>query len=234
MTTARCSHSAVLLANGQVLVAGGNNLTDSNSLGSAELFNSGTGTWQATGDLNIARAGQLSELLQNGKALVVGGRQFVNGAFTDLASAELFDPSQGKWSLTGSLSSTDGTPFGSLLANGDVLVARVAFFTPAAGTWTNTGPFPAAREGTTATLLGTGNVLLTGFRLECKGCGFGPSNAAVPYEFATNTYAFTGGMNSARVFDSAVRLPNGQVLVSGGTNTISSGATLASAELYTP
>src|SRR5439155_6652474 len=79
----------------------------------------------------------------------------------------------------------DGTPFGSLLANGDVLVARVAFFTP-------------------ATLLGVGNVLLTGFRQECKGCGFKPSNAAVLYEVGTNTYAFTGGMNSARVFDSAV------------------------------
>src|SRR6266480_653960 len=79
-----------------------------------------------------------------------------------------------------------------------------------------------------------GNVLLTGFRQECKGCGFKPSNAAVLYEVGTNTYAFTGGMNSARVFDSAVRLPNGQVLVSGGTNTISSGATLASAELYMP
>ena len=60
----------------------------------------------------------------------------------------------------------------------------------------------------TATLLGAGNVLLTGFRQECKGCGFKPSNAAVLYEVGTNTYAFTGGMNSARVFDSAVRLPN--------------------------
>jgi len=68
----------------------------------------------------------------------------------------------------------------------------------------------------------------------CDGCGFRPSNAAVLYEFATNTHGFTGGMNLARVFDSAVRLPNGQVLVSGGTSTISSGATLASAELYTP
>src|SRR5438045_259570 len=96
------------------------------------------------------------------------------------------------------------------------------------------GPFPTAREGTTATLLGTGNVLLTGFRQGCKGCGLKPSNAAVLYEFFINTYAFTGGMNSARVFDSAVHLPNGQVLVSGGTSTISSGATLASAELYMP
>jgi len=36
---------------------------------------------------------------------------------------------EGSWNLTGSLSRADGTPFGSLLANGDVLVARVAFFT---------------------------------------------------------------------------------------------------------
>jgi hypothetical protein len=234
MTAARCSHTAVLLPNGQVLVAGGNNLTNSNSLSSAELFNPATGSWQATGSLNFAREGQLSAPLQNGNVLVAGGRDFVNGTFTDLASAELFESSQGKWIATGSLSIPDGTPFGSLLANGDVLAARAAFFTPATGTWTNTGSsFPTVREGTTATLLGSGNVLLTGFRLECDGCGFKPSNAAVLYEFATNTYRSTGAMNSARVEDSAVRLPNGQVLVSGGTSMIF-GATLASAELYTP
>jgi hypothetical protein len=234
MTVARCSHTAVLLPNGQVLVAGGNNVTNSNSLNSAELFNPATGSWQATGSLNFAREGQLSAPLQNGNVLVAGGRDFVNGTFTDLASAELFEPSQGKWIVTSSLSIPDGTPFGSLLANGDVLVARAAFFTPATGTWTKTGAaFPQVREGTTATLLGTGNVLLTGFRLECDGCGFKPSNAAVLYEFGTNTYVSTGGMNSPRVEDSAVRLPNGQVLVSGGTSMIF-GATLASAELYTP
>jgi hypothetical protein len=129
MTTPRCNHSATLLANGQVLVSGG----------------PATGTWQATGSLDVARELQLSALLQNGKVLVTGDRDFVNGTFTDLASAELFDPSQGKWSLTGSLSTPDGIPFGSLLANGDVLVARSAFFTPATGTWTSTDPFPAAR-----------------------------------------------------------------------------------------
>jgi hypothetical protein len=234
MTAARCSHTAVLLPNGQVLVAGGNNVTDSNSLSSAELFNPASGTWQATGSLNFAREGQLSALLQNGDVLVVGGRNFVDGTFTDLVSTELFDPSQGKWTIASSLSIPDGTPFGSLLANGDVLAARVAFFTSATGTWTNTGAFPKVCEGITATLLGTGNVLLTGFRLECDGCGFRPSNAAVLYEFGTNTYLSTGGMNSARVEDSAVRLPNDQILISGGTNTIFGGATPASAELYTP
>jgi len=124
MTTARCSHSAILLPNGQGLIAGGNNLTDSNSLSSAELFNLATGTWQATGSLNVAREGQLSALLQNGKVLVAGGHDFVNGTFTDLASVELFDPSQGKWSLTGSLSIPDGTPFGSpLCRNGAAVFA---------------------------------------------------------------------------------------------------------------
>jgi hypothetical protein len=96
-------------------VAGGNNVADSNSLSSAELFNLATGTWQATGSLNFAREGQLSALLQNGNVLVVGGRDCVNGTFTDLASAELCEPSQGKWSVTSSLSIPDGTPFGSLL-----------------------------------------------------------------------------------------------------------------------
>jgi len=63
----------------QALIAGGNNLTDSNSLSSAELFNPATGTRQGTGSLNVAREGQLSALPQNGKVLVAGGRDFVNG-----------------------------------------------------------------------------------------------------------------------------------------------------------
>ena len=171
-----------------MVVAGGDTSTGFNSLNTAGLFNPTTGTWQSTGGLNVARELQLSALLQNGKVLVAGGREFVSGTSTDLASAELFDPSLGSWSLTGNLNNPYGTPFGSPLANGDVLLARFAFFTPATGAWTNTGPFPAVREGTTATLLGTGDVLLTGFRQTCSGCGFKPSNAAILYESATNTY----------------------------------------------
>ena len=82
-------------------------------------------------------------------------------------------------------------------------------------------------------LLTSGNVLQTAFTQVCKGCGPKPGNGALLYEFASNTQVITGGMNAARVNDSAVRLPSGLVLVSGVVSQIF-GQLIASAELYTP
>jgi Kelch motif/Galactose oxidase, central domain len=253
MTAARCFHAAALLPNGQVLVAGGDvaDTTCSNgicqsgdSLASAELYNPSTGTWQETGSLNVARTYAGAELLQNGKVLVAGGAGIANGTTTPLASAELFDASQGRWNFTGSPSSSASSP-ASLLANGDVIIVHSGFFNPATGTWTNTGPFPAKTGGgTTATLLGTGKVLVTGLISLYSGSASAPITEALLYDFSTNSYAltgYTGSMNTARSGDSATLLPNGQVLVAGGYNkeTLCSGCSLsiiilANAELYTP
>jgi hypothetical protein len=241
MTTGRCYQTATLLANGQVLVAGGSNTAKRNpngyfvfvSIASAELYNPATGTWQATGSLNTSREYAVAELLQNGKVLVAGGYNVTLTATTTLASAELFDPSQGQWSFTGSMSGPATSP-GSLLANGDALVSSRAFYNPATGTWTNTGTFPTGVAlGTTATLLATGKVLLTGFTQTCRGCRGAPTTAVYLYDFSTNTYRFDS-MNAARFNDSAVLLPSGQVLVSGGEDNRSSFHTLTSAELYAP
>ena len=91
--TARSGHTATLLPNGKVLVAGGGTNT-------AELYNPATGTWSPTGSLGITRSLHTATLLSNGKVLVVGGMQTGN---IFLTSAELYDPVTGTWSPTGSL-----------------------------------------------------------------------------------------------------------------------------------
>src|SRR5215831_11256327 len=68
--TARSAHTATLLPNGKVLVAGGYN---GSYLSSAELYDPGTGTWTATGSMGTARRGHTATLLPNGKVLVAGG-----------------------------------------------------------------------------------------------------------------------------------------------------------------
>ena len=75
-------------------------------------------TFDNTGSLNIARGNHTATLLPNGKLLVAGG---YTGAY--LASAELYDPTTGTWSVTGSLNTARGNHTATLLPSGKVLVA---------------------------------------------------------------------------------------------------------------
>ena len=84
LNTARYQHTATLLPNGKVLVAGGLDISN-NALASAELYDPASGTWTATGNLNTARYLHTATLLPNGKVLVAGG---LSGGNPFLASAE--------------------------------------------------------------------------------------------------------------------------------------------------
>ena len=64
-------HTATLLPNGKVLVAGGS--IAAAALSSAELYDPASGTWTATGSLGTARDSHTATLLPNGKVLVAGG-----------------------------------------------------------------------------------------------------------------------------------------------------------------
>ena len=87
LNTARVAHTATLLPNSKVLVAGGFN-GSSGYLTSAEVYDPATGAWIATGPLNTARVAHTATLLPNGKVLVAGG---FNGS-SYLTSAEVYGP----------------------------------------------------------------------------------------------------------------------------------------------
>jgi len=89
MTGTRYTHTATLLPNGKVLVAGGGWLL-------AELYDPATGAWTATGSMTDLRGAHTATLLPHGKVLVAGG-------YDNLASAELYDPATGAWTATGSM-----------------------------------------------------------------------------------------------------------------------------------
>src|SRR5262249_42755752 len=74
LNTSRCFHTATLLQNGMVLVAGGiDSFHPYNYSASAELYDPATRSWTATGSLANTRAGHTATLLPSGKVLVAGG-----------------------------------------------------------------------------------------------------------------------------------------------------------------
>jgi len=82
----RDSHTATLLADGMVLVAGGADRTG--IIASAEIYDPALEDWMLTGSLNTARYYHTGTLLPSGKVLVAGGAD----NSTLLASAELYEP----------------------------------------------------------------------------------------------------------------------------------------------
>jgi hypothetical protein len=120
MTRARDQHTATLLPNGQVLVSGGTN--SAGTLSSAELYDPASGTWTVTGSMTTARDLHTATLLPNGKVLVSGGTDGgTNGII--LASAELFDPATGIWTVTGLMTSGRFLHTATLLPSGKLLVS---------------------------------------------------------------------------------------------------------------
>src|SRR5207247_2227043 len=102
------------------------------------------------------------------KVLVTGG--YSNSGFQ--SSAELYDPSTGTFSTTGSMSVGRYIHTATLLGNGKVLItggysnsgsqSNAELYDPSTGTFSTTGSMNSARYAHTATLLANGNVLVTG------------------------------------------------------------------------
>ena len=120
-------HTATLLSNDKVLVAGGFvNFSLGQVTNSAELYDPSTGAWTITGNLNQGRAYHTATLLTTGKVLVAGGF-FVDGLPNTTDRSELYDPATGTWSNTGNLNSARRFHTATLLLNGKVLAAGGTF-----------------------------------------------------------------------------------------------------------
>jgi hypothetical protein len=119
----RAHHGAARLEDGKVLVVAGWGRLYPNVLASAELYDPVTGVWSLMGNLNDGRYWHTATLLQNGRMLVAGGCVGGFGCAGARASAELYDPATGMWSITGNLNDARYWHTATLLPNGEVLVA---------------------------------------------------------------------------------------------------------------
>ena len=110
-------HTATLLSDGQVLIAGGEYNGDFRA--STEIYNPGKNQSTDTANLNTARSNHTATLLPDGRVLVVGGEN----AGTFLATAEIYDPTADTWTVMASLNAARSNHTATLLPDGRVLVA---------------------------------------------------------------------------------------------------------------
>lgn len=222
-----CGRVPTLLPTGKVVFSAGFNGT--NAVSSAELYDPSTGAFSPTGNLNVARAGPSSTLLSNGKVLLAGG-VFFSGTppFSlvahYLASAELYDPTTGTFSLTGSLHTARSGQTATVLNNSTVLLAAgqndntqntdylssAELYNPATGKFSITGSLNTPRFLHTAHLLASGKVLIV------AGNHFGSIASAELYDPASGKFNNTTSLNTPRQGHRSALLTNGQVLAVGG------------------
>jgi hypothetical protein len=187
MSHARSEQTATLLADGDVLIAGGQgNASGMDS--TAELYDPNTGTFRPTGALTEARWQATATPLIDGRVLIVGG--YGNNP-AQQASAELYDPNTGEFSPTGSMTTDRSGYTATLLPDGHVLIAgglsgstslaTAELYDPATGKFSLTGSMTTGRDGHTATLLSDGRVLIAGGSFSSGGAYVGPSLAMTDY-----------------------------------------------------
>jgi galactose oxidase-like protein len=244
----RNSATATLLSDGKVLVAGGaccgTPLYGVDALFStttSDVYDPATGTWIVTGSMSVPRQQHTLTLLHDGRVLVVGGGTGT-GPNGTTAITELYSPSTGMWTPTGSLNVALAWNTTTLLNDGTVLAAGGLYYPPilsspsgdttlaelydpATGMWTATGSMTVGRMLHTATLLRDGRVLVVGGNTGLTGS---VTASAELYDPVTRTWTATGSMGTPRGQHTATLLQDGTVLVTGGYPPT------ASTELYEP
>lgn len=211
MSTVRTSGTFTLLRDGRVLVTGG---ADAESvMDSAELYDPTSGTFSPTGSMATPRKDHTATLLLDGRVLLAGGRASWNDT-TDLASAELFDPTTGRFAQTSAMTTARAVHHAVLLADGRVLVLGGAgpsaeLYDPVEGTFSPiAAPFTPTCCALEATLLGDGTVLVGG----------SPDRAPVTLRFdpVSESFERTGPPLVPRVGATWTLLADRRVLVAGG------------------
>jgi hypothetical protein len=236
MNEARGAHTATLLSSGKVLIVGGGNMGApppfaGDGSATAELYDPATGTFTVTGKMSTARIGATATLLLDGRVLIAGGITSGSSSSPTLATAELYDPITGVFTVTAFMMSPRAGHTATLLPDGKVLVTGgfsdstlvgndiAEIYDPAKALFLATNkPMVVGRWAHTATLLPDGTVLLFGGESV-------KSLVAETYSPSDGSFSAIGIDGSDPNGHTATLLKNGSVLIIGGWDS-------TTAELY--
>jgi N-acetylneuraminic acid mutarotase len=238
MTAQRAAHTATLLGNGKVLIAGGF-VGNGGGLSSAEVFDPTTNAFASAENLTVARAGHTATPLPNGKVLISGG---YNGDY--LNSAEVYDPATNRFVSIGRMVTARSGHVATLLNDGKVLLvggvgtgwtflSDAELFDPQTDTFTATGGMMTARESHTATLLKDGKVLITGGHKGRRSAITIYTSAEI-YNPKNRTFTAAGDLTVKRHKHDATLLADGRVLIVGGSDERDGDGAYRNAEVFNP
>ncbi len=260
MSVPREFHTATLLADGRVLIAGGYSgpeavatggitlasvktaETSTSILSSAEIYDPATGTFSRTGSMTTFRDHHTATLLKDGRVLLTGGG---GEAYASSTSADVYDPVTGRFTATGAMRTGRWLHTATLLADGRVLVVggrspkdsvydSAEVFDPTSGKFRAAGTMGEGRQQHTATLLDDGRVLITGGYWS-DGQGSRVLSSAEMYDPGSRTFRTIGSMGLPRMEHTAIMLPDGRVAIIGGSDIGDVGAVnVGSMVIYKP
>ncbi len=240
MSSARASHTATVLPDGRVLLAGGMP-GEENTAAGAEVYDPRSGAFSQTGPMPMPRHSHTATLLPDGTVLITGG---YDAAGQYLRSTEIYDPATNTFGSTGAMNSARAGHVAVPLRDGRVLLiggvgegwtflSSAEIYDPASASFAPTGSMRVPRESHAAVALEDGRVLVVGGH-QGRRASIQLYTSAEMYDPATGLFSPAGDMNVRRHKHDAILLRDGRVLITGGTDERDSRGLYTSTEIYDP
>lgn len=216
---ARSDHGAALLADGRVLVTGGN--YNQRPLASTEIYDPAADEWRPAAPLAAPRIRFSTAALPDGRVIVAGG---LDGKGRPTKTSEIYDPAADRWSSGPELSVARVDHATVVLPGGDVLLIAGQYgasgtaerYDHRAGAFVYAGSLVTPRLAEQAALLSDGRVLVVGGSAERPGRqDYVPFNDAEVWDPRTNLWSPFPAPAEPRAMGQLVSTRFGVYLISG-------------------